>query len=75
MRQTLDALYDARIAQGTLRADPSQRAVLTGLEPLRQWLEAQAQRRTGLFAGLFARPEMPRRGCICGAGWGVASRC
>lgn len=56
MRQTLSQIYDARVKAGTLRADVGQRAVLPALEGPRAWLEAQGPRRTGLFAGLFAKP-------------------
>lgn len=56
MRQTLTELYEARVAQGLLRADPAQHAILPRLESLRVWLESNATRKVGLFAGLFAKP-------------------
>jgi cell division protein ZapE len=71
MRQTLTELYEARIAQGSLRADPAQHAVLPRLEALREWLEANANRRVGLFAGLFARPITPPKGLYL---WGGVGR-
>ncbi len=71
MRQTLTEIYEARVAEGSLRADPAQHAVLPKLEALRSWLEANATRRVGLFAGLFARPIQPPRGLYL---WGGVGR-
>ena len=71
MRQTLIEIYDARVAAGSLRADPAQRAVLPILEDLRAWLEAHATRKIGLFAGLFARPAPPPKGLYL---WGGVGR-
>jgi cell division protein ZapE len=71
MRQTLTELYEARVAAGTLRADPAQHAVLGPLEELRLWLEENANRRVGLFAGLFARPVTPPKGMYL---WGGVGR-
>lgn len=71
MRQTLTELYEARVAAGSLRPDPAQHAVLPLLESLRVWLEENATRRTGLFAGLFARPVRPPRGLYL---WGGVGR-
>lgn len=71
MRQTLTDHYDARVAAGTLRADPAQHAVLSDLESLRVWLEANATRRVGLFAGLFAKPVTPPPGLYL---WGGVGR-
>ena len=56
MRQSLSQIYDDKVTNGTLRPDEGQRAVLPHLDALRDWLEAQGPRRTGLFAGLFAKP-------------------
>ncbi len=71
MRQTLPEILDHRIAQGSVRPDPGQRAVAERLEPLRAWLEANANRRVGLFAGLFARPITPPKGLYL---WGGVGR-
>lgn len=71
MRQTLSEIYEARVAAGQLRADPAQHAVLPVLEALRLWLEANPTRRTGLFAGLFARPVQPPKGLYL---WGGVGR-
>jgi cell division protein ZapE len=67
----LAQIYDARVAEGTLRPDPAQHAVLPLLEDLRQWLQAHATRRVGLFAGLFARPLVPPKGLYL---WGGVGR-
>lgn len=71
MRQTLPQIHEDRIAAGTLRPDPAQHAVLPGLEELRLWLEENANRRTGLFAGLFAKPLIPPKGMYL---WGGVGR-
>jgi len=71
MRQTLTEIYEARVAEGRLRADPAQHAILPRLESLRQWLEANATRKVGLFAGLFAKPIAPPRGLYL---WGGVGR-
>ena len=71
MRQTLPEILDHRIAQGAIRPDPAQRAVAERLEGLRAWLEANATRRVGLFAGLFARPIQPPKGFYV---WGGVGR-
>jgi cell division protein ZapE len=67
----LTEIYDARVAEGILRPDPAQHAVLPLLDDLRQWLEAHATRRVGLFAGLFARPLVPPKGVYL---WGGVGR-
>ncbi|MEY4982077.1 MAG: hypothetical protein RIR62_343 [Pseudomonadota bacterium] len=64
-------IYEDRVSQGTLRADPAQHAVLPMLEQLRAWLEANADRRVGLFAGLFAKPLTSPRGLYL---WGGVGR-
>jgi cell division protein ZapE len=71
MRQTLTEIYEARVAKGLLRADPAQHSVLPRLESLRTWLEANAGRKVGLFAGLFAKPIQPPRGLYL---WGGVGR-
>lgn len=71
MRTTLTEIYEARIAAGQLRPDPAQHAVLPVLETLRVWLEANAARRVGLFAGLFAKPVTPPPGIYL---WGGVGR-
>ncbi|MFN3723245.1 MAG: cell division protein ZapE [Paracoccaceae bacterium] len=71
MRQSLSQIYDAHIAAGALRPDPAQHAVLPELESLRLWLEENANRRTGLFAGLFAKPLTPPKGMYL---WGGVGR-
>lgn len=71
MRQTLTDIYESRVAEGQLRPDPAQHAVLPILQDLRDWLEANATRRTGLFAGLFAKPVTPPKGLYL---WGGVGR-
>ncbi|GHC30857.1 cell division protein ZapE [Gemmobacter nanjingensis] len=71
MRETLTQIYEARVAAGRLRPDPAQHAVLPILEDLRRWLEENATRKVGLFAGLFARPVTPPKGLYL---WGGVGR-
>jgi cell division protein ZapE len=71
MRQTLPEILDTRVALGAIRPDPGQRALAQRLEGLRAWLEANATRRVGLFAGLFARPITPPKGIYL---WGGVGR-
>ncbi len=54
---TLNEIYTARIAEGSLRPDPAQGAVLPVLQALRDWLETP--RKTGL-GSFFAKPKPPR---------------
>ncbi len=71
MRQTLTELFQARVADGRLRPDPAQHAILPRLETLRLWLEDHANRRPGLFGGLFGRPATPPKGMYL---WGGVGR-
>ncbi len=71
MRQSLSQIYDDRVSSGNLHDDPGQRAVLPMLDGLRDWLESNATRRTGLFAGLFAKPLTPPQGLYL---WGGVGR-
>lgn len=71
MQETLTQIYEARVAAGTLRPDPAQHALLPKLETLREWLEANATRKVGLFAGLFAKPVTPPPGLYL---WGGVGR-
>lgn len=68
---TLSEIYDGLVAQNRLRPDPAQHGVLPVLEGLRAWLEANANRKMGLFAGLFAKPVMPPKGLYL---WGGVGR-
>ena len=71
MRMTLTEHYDAQTAAGALRPDAGQRALLPALEGLRLWLEQNAARKVGLFAGLFAKPVVPPKGLYL---WGGVGR-
>ena len=59
---TLSEIYAARAADGLLRPDPAQEAVLPALEDLRRWLEANPTRSgKGFFGNLFRKaPEAPK---------------
>lgn len=71
MRETLTEILHRRVGAGEIRPDPAQWAVAEPLEALRVWLEAHANRRVGLFAGLFARPVAPPPGVYL---WGGVGR-
>ena len=71
MRETLPDILNRRTTSGELRGDQSQLAVAEQLEALRSWLEANAHRRIGLFAGLFAKPVTPPKGLYL---WGGVGR-
>jgi cell division protein ZapE len=78
MRQSLDAIYDQRVARHAMRPDPAQRALLHRLEALRTALEqspAAVPAPSGRLGGLFgarrtAPPPAPRGMYI----WGGVGR-
>ena len=59
MAQPLTHLYDTRVREGVLRADPAQRQVLARLQELREALEAGPAPR-GVLSRLRRAPEAPR---------------
>lgn len=71
MAQTLTKIYETRVAEGRLRPDPAQHAVLPRLEALRLWLEERGSRRVGRLGGLFQRPSQPPKGLYL---WGGVGR-
>lgn len=71
MRQTLTEIYESKVTEGSLRADPAQHAVLPVLEALRVWAEAQGERKTGLLAGLFRKETPAPKGVYL---WGGVGR-
>ena len=71
MAGNLDDIYHDLTSAGALRPDPGQRAVLPKLQEMTDWLEANATRKMGLFAGLFARPVVPVKGLYL---WGGVGR-
>ncbi len=58
MSQTLPELYDARVASGTLKDDPAQRAALPAFERVRAALEARPEPKSGLRS-LFGGKSTP----------------
>jgi cell division protein ZapE len=64
MRQSLDAIYDDRVARHAMRPDPAQRAVLHRLEELRSALEnapeGGSRRLGGLLGGRRPVAQAPR---------------
>ncbi|MFC7705844.1 cell division protein ZapE [Plastorhodobacter daqingensis] len=71
MSQSLIEIYDARVAQGALRPDPAQRAVLPLMETLRQGLQDRAAQRRGFLTGLLSRKSPPPKGLYL---WGGVGR-
>ena len=68
---TLQAIYDAAVETGSLRADPGQRAMLPRLQTLRDWLEQHPDRPRPGLRGLFSRPATPPKGLYI---WGGVGR-
>lgn len=71
MRLTLTQIFDTRVAEGRLKPDPAQHAVLAYLDDLRLWLEENADRKPGLFAGFFHKAAEPPKGVYL---WGGVGR-
>ena len=71
MRQTLTQIYEAKIAEGALRADPAQRAILPVLEAIRVWAEGKGARKNGLLSGLFRKADPVPKGLYL---WGGVGR-
>ena len=69
MSQSLTALYDARIAAGTIRDDAHQRAILPLLQERRAFLEQPVKK--SLLGGLFKKPPEGPRGLYL---WGGVGR-
>jgi cell division protein ZapE len=70
MHPSLTEIYEARVAEGRLRADPAQHAVLPLLEEVRDWLDHPPERR-GFLSGLFAKAPPPPLGVYL---WGGVGR-
>ncbi|MDO9525020.1 MAG: cell division protein ZapE [Gemmobacter sp.] len=64
-------IYEARVASGTLRPDPAQRAVLPMLDVIRTHLESEAARPRGLLAGFLRKAPTPPKGVYL---WGGVGR-
>ncbi len=58
--EALTDIYDARVAAGTLRADPAQLDVLPALDEIRQWLEDQAGRKRSFLSRFRKTPHAPK---------------
>ena len=71
MRRMLSDILAARVAEGTLQADPAQMAVAEHLEALRVWLEDHPARKAGRLTGFFAKPVPPPKGLYL---WGGVGR-
>ncbi|MZR13560.1 cell division protein ZapE [Maritimibacter sp. DP07] len=57
MSQSLQDIYAARVAEGSLTPDPAQEEALPLLEDIRQHLVTAKGRKKGLLGGLFHKPE------------------
>ncbi len=70
MSADLESIYYDLVQSGALRPDAAQLAVLPRLQDLKEWLEANAPRKVGLFAGLFAQPDQAPKGVYLYGGVG-----
>ena len=59
-RASLPEILQTRVAEGGLRADPAQDAIMARLEGIRRWAEAAGERRHGLRSIFHRAPEPPR---------------
>ncbi|PIE08442.1 MAG: cell division protein ZapE [Rhodobacterales bacterium] len=57
MTDTLQDIYNRRVAEGQLSPDPAQIIVLPMLEDIRHHLESTHLKRRGILGGLFHKPE------------------
>ena len=71
MLDRVTEIYETRVAEGKLRSDPAQRAVLQQLEHLRRWIEEHAAKKRGLLGGFFSKPLQPPKGLYL---WGGVGR-
>ena len=71
MRQTLTEIYETRVTEGRLRADPAQYAILPQLEDVRLWLEDHTTKKRGLLGGLFSKTASSPKGLYL---WGGVGR-
>lgn len=70
-RLSLTDIYDRLAAEGRLRPDAAQRAVLPELERIRVQLEGVKARSGGFLGGLFGKPPVAPRGLYL---WGGVGR-
>ena len=70
MADRIQDIYEARVAEGTLTADPAQHAILPVLETIRAHFQ-DAPPKKGLLGGLFAKAPDPPRGLYI---WGGVGR-
>ena len=70
MGETIPEIYTRLVGEGRLEADPVQQAVLPELERVRQAVEAQPAKNSGL-RGLFAKPVPAPKGLYI---WGGVGR-
>ncbi|WP_172297534.1 cell division protein ZapE [Pseudoruegeria sp. HB172150] len=70
MSDRIQEIYEARVEDGSLTADPAQHAVLPVLEQIRSYFETKPGKK-GMFGGLFAKPPEPPKGLYL---WGGVGR-
>jgi cell division protein ZapE len=70
MTDTMQDIYDRKVAEGELTADPAQHAVLPVLDAIRAHF-ATVPEKKGLLGGLFAKPPEPPKGVYL---WGGVGR-
>ncbi len=70
-RETLTVIYDRLAAEGAIRPDPAQHAVLPELERIRTALEQASVKKKGFLGGLFGKPPEAPKGLYL---WGGVGR-
>jgi cell division protein ZapE len=58
--ESLTDIYEARVTEGTLRADPAQLDAIPALDEIRQWLEDQAGRKRSFLSRFRKSAEAPK---------------
>ncbi len=71
MSATLQEIYAAKVADGSLTADAAQEHALPALEDIRAHLVANKSKRKGILGGLFHKPEDVPQGLYL---WGGVGR-
>ena len=71
MGESLKETYDRKVADGTLKPDEAQEAVLPVLDDIRTHLEATKAKKRGILGGLFHKPEEVPQGLYL---WGGVGR-
>ena len=69
-RESLTEIYDRKVAEGAIRPDAAQRALLPEFDRIRAQLEQEGQKK-GFLGGLFGKPPVAPKGLYL---WGGVGR-